>query len=89
MIKITNQEIIQTVKYLNFCGLCTTGDCKKCERKISKDKVLELLERDTAKKVDDVSCCPVCHTYGKDDDGVEGGFCPNCGQRLEWKEKND
>lgn len=77
---MTNQEIIETIKYLNFCGLCTTGDCKNCARKIAKDKVLELLERDKAKRVDEISC----HTYGKDDDGVECEFCPNCGQRLDW-----
>ncbi len=41
---MTNKEIIETIKYLNFCGLCTTGDCNKCARKISKDKVLSLLE---------------------------------------------
>lgn len=41
---MTIQEIIKTVKYLNFCGLCTTGDCKNCARKIAKDKVLSLLE---------------------------------------------
>lgn len=39
-----NQKIIETIKYLNFCGLCTTGDCKNCARKIAKDKVLLLLE---------------------------------------------
>ena len=42
--EMTNQEIIETIKYLNFCGLCTTGDCKNCARKIAKDKVLSLLE---------------------------------------------
>lgn len=49
MIKITNQEIIETIKYLNFCGLCTTGDCKNCARKIVKDKVLKLLKGDKEK----------------------------------------
>ncbi len=39
---MTNKEIIKTIKYLNFCGLCTTGDCKNCARKIAKDKMLEL-----------------------------------------------
>lgn len=52
---MTNKEIIETIKYLNFCGLCTTGDCKICARKIAKDKVLELLERDTDKQ-------PIEHT---------------------------
>lgn len=51
MIKITNQEIIQTIKYLNFCGLCTTGDCKNCARKMAKDKVLKLLEEDKEKQI--------------------------------------
>lgn len=54
---MTNQEIIKTIKCMNFCGLCTTGDCKNCARKISKDKVLELLEKDTAKKVDEWILC--------------------------------
>lgn len=49
-----NQEIIKTIKYLNFCGVCTTGDCKNYIRKISKDKVLELLKTDTAKKGEDI-----------------------------------
>ena len=41
---MTNQKIIETIKYLNFSGLCATGDCKNCVRKIAKDKVLELLK---------------------------------------------
>lgn len=53
--EMTNQEIIETIKYLNFCGLCATGDCENCARKIAKDKVLELLEIDTAKQ-------PIEHT---------------------------
>ena len=69
---MTNQEIIKTIKYLNFCGLCTTGDCKNCARKIAKDKVLELLERDTAKQ-------PIEHTK-------QVGFpfyeCPICGEKM-------
>lgn len=48
---MTNQDIIETIKYLNFCGLCTTGDCKNCARKIAKDKVLELLENEHKLKV--------------------------------------
>lgn len=41
-----NQEIIETIKYLNSCGVCTKRNCKNCPRKISKDKVLELFRRD-------------------------------------------
>lgn len=74
---MTNQEVIETIKYLNFCGLCTTGDCKNCTRKIAKDKVLELLERDTAKQ-------PIEHTK-------QVGFpfyeCPVCGEEM-YMQKN-
>ena len=70
---MTNQEIIETIKYLNFCGLCTTGDCKNCVRKIAKDKVLELLEKDTAKQ-------PICG----EKDVYSEKFCSECGQRFNW-----
>ena len=28
--------------------------------------------------------CPDCSTYLRDDNGVEGGYCPNCGQAINW-----
>lgn len=85
---MTNQEIIETIKYLNFCGLCTTGDCKNCARKIAKDQVLELLERDTAKQPIEHTkqvgfpfyICPVC---GEKDVYAEK-YCSECGQRFDW-----
>lgn len=48
------------------------------------EEINTLNDRNVAKRVDKNDCCPICHTYGKDDDGVEGEFCPNCGQRLDW-----
>lgn len=86
--EMTNQEIIETIKYLNFCGLCTTGDCKNCVRKIAKDKVLELLEKDTAKYPIEHTKqvgfpfyeCPVC---GEKDVYAEK-FCSECGQKFDW-----
>lgn len=51
-------------------------------------KFQELVERNIAKKVDENSCCPICNTYAKDDEGIEGEFCPNCGQRLDWGDEN-
>lgn len=51
-------------------------------------KLQKLIDRDTAKRVDEEDCCPICNTYGKDDEGVQGEFCPNCGQRLDWGDDN-
>lgn len=51
-------------------------------------KFQELVKRNIAKKVDENSCCPICNTYAKDDEGIEGEFCPNCGQRLDWSDEN-
>lgn len=80
---MTNKEIIETIKYLNFCGLCTTGDCKNCARKISKEKVLELLERDIPKKVvrkmqkEDVTIGRI--KFAK---GTKTYWCPNCDKAI-------
>lgn len=52
------------------------------------DRIQKLIDRDTAKGVDEEDCCPICNTYGKDDEGVQGKFCPNCGQRLDWGDDN-
>ena len=44
-----------------------------------------LKEKAEPKKVDENDCCPICHTYGKDDNGVAGDYCPDCGQALDWQ----
>lgn len=44
-----------------------------------------LKEKNEPKKVNEDDCCPICHTYGKDDNGVEGNYCPDCGQALDWQ----
>lgn len=49
------------------------------------EELRELKEKAEPKKVDDDYCCPVCHTYAKDDEGVAGEYCPNCGQHLDWE----
>ncbi len=51
---------------------------------LTPEEIKKLIDRDVAKRVDGNDCCPICNTYGKDDEDVEGEFCPNCGQRLDW-----
>lgn len=70
------QEYVKTNKDANV---------KKCERNIFVlNNAIKALEKQKAKKVDEDDCCPLCRTYGKDDNGVEGLYCPNCGQKLDW-----
>lgn len=38
----------------------------------------------TPKEANEYDCCPRCSTYLKDDNGVEGDYCPNCGQHIKW-----
>lgn len=45
---------------------------------------IEALEKQIPKKVDSMNCCPICNTYGKDDNDVNGEYCSNCGQKLCW-----
>ena len=41
------------------------------------------------KKPNDDDCCTVCNTYLKDDNGVEGDYCPNCGQAIDWRREDE
>ena len=34
----------EVIKKMNFCGLCTTGNCAECDRKIAKDESIKALE---------------------------------------------
>lgn len=86
---MTNKEIIETVKYLNFCGLCTTGDCINCARKISKDKALELLERDTTKKVvRKIQKEDIIIGHVKFAKGATSYWCPNCGKAITGSDRH-
>ena len=48
------------------------------------EELQALKEKNEPKKVNEDDCCPICHTYGKDDNGVAGDYCPECGQKLDW-----
>lgn len=50
------------------------------------DLAISALEKQIPKKPDKDDCCPICDTYCKDDCGIEGDYCPNCGQALLWED---
>ena len=35
---------IEFIKNMNFCGLCTTGNCAECDKKVVKDEAIKALE---------------------------------------------
>lgn len=41
-------------------------------------------EKQMPQKPNALDCCTKCDTYLKDDNGVEGDYCPNCGQKIDW-----
>lgn len=41
---MTEYEAIEVLKKLNFCGICTTGPCGECERKLAKEAALIAME---------------------------------------------
>jgi len=49
-----------------------------------RDIVLKAYRKQIPLNPNDYSCCPNCDTYLKDDNGVEGEYCPNCGQKINW-----
>lgn len=44
------ERALRTIKNLNFCGICTGGDCGRCDRYIAKTEAIAALEKQTAKK---------------------------------------
>lgn len=42
--RMTEQKVIEVIRQLNFCGLCTTGSCGKCERQQAKEATVAALE---------------------------------------------
>lgn len=67
------------------------GSCQKGSWILGTDGVeavkvaIIALETQIPYKVDKFDCCPVCNTYGRDEDGASGDYCPNCGQALDWE----
>jgi len=47
-------------------------------------RVTELVSKQVALKPDEDDSCVLCGTYLRDDNDVEGDWCPNCGQKFDW-----
>ena len=87
---VTEEKAIQVIRCTNFCGLCTTGNCKQCEKLMSKEMAINALEKQIPKTpikedsgVNDYDFdykCPNCGAYiDKDEHHCE------CGQVIDWK----
>lgn len=76
---MTNIEILQAINTEQNPLYWT-----KQEQNVAINEAVEAIEKQIPKKPDAEDCCILCSTYLKDDNGVEGGYCPNCGQRVKW-----
>lgn len=94
-------EIIERYSILNEIGqdeMQLDFDDALCIIKQSLTELEELKKRDTPLKVEQsweeednqVFDCPHCgETWFYSNDSDEWKFCPNCGQRLDWSEKDE
>ena len=80
---MNNQEIEKAIDELDTQTKATscTISIKSCQLAISA------LEKQIPKKPDKDDYCTTCSTYLKDDNDVEGDYCPNCGQAVDWSVK--
>lgn len=82
---MTENEAISVLKYLNFCGLCTTGPCGDCERKLAKEAALSALEeiqQYRAIGTPDKLRAAMAKQTPADPHVYSGGYaCPGCGVR--------
>ncbi len=53
------------------------------------DLAIKALKKQISKKPNTDDCCPDCGTYLKDDNCVEGLYCPNCGQKIDWSDADE
>ena len=53
------------------------------------EMAISALEKQMPKKPDKDDCCTTCSTYLKDDNDVEGDYCPECGQAIDWRNEDE
>lgn len=73
------ERAIEVLKEYNNCKAVLTEELED-----ATDIAIQALEMQIPKKPNTDDCCPDCGTYLKDDNGVEGLYCPNCGQKIDW-----
>lgn len=77
--------IKETIGCMNFCGFCTTGNCKECERHNAKIGAIAAIEKQIPHKVRDISSDGI-ERYVCECDNLmhrKQAYCDKCGQRLE------
>lgn len=52
------------------------------------EQIIDALKKQIAIRAKEDNFCLLCDMYLKDDNGVEGEYCPNCGQRYTWDDNN-
>lgn len=91
------QKVIEVIKNINFCGLCTTGKCEECDRKKAKDEVINSLEeiqqyraigtpeecREAVEKQKAKRCNLIGDGYADGKMVYDTYECPNCGKQYE------
>lgn len=60
------------------------ADRLRQENEQLREQLKQFESLQTPQEANQYDCCPRCSTYLKDDNGVEGDYCPNCGQRIKW-----
>lgn len=96
---MTTEEAIKVIKEgeSDFCEThtseCLGKTCNKCEGSIAYNMAIKALEKQIPKKPYDVDTeyktfdCPECLSkLYTDDDMQDCGYCPVCGQALDWSE---
>lgn len=85
------EETIDTLNHLIFCGGCTTGPCKDCDRKNAKDTAIQgLKELQQYRKIGTVERFAALEEQMKPKKPVEDKdkyyCCPNCGRYVVYNE---
>lgn len=91
--KIGTLEDLMKLKERELSGVelakisCNLNHLEKYKQIGALEEVREAVEKQRKVKPEDGEYCPICHTFLKDEDDVPGFYCMNCGQAIDWGEK--
>lgn len=83
------QEAIKKINEACVIACDAIDELQEYKQLGALEEVREAVEKQNAIEPEDEEYCPLCHTFLKDDDGVPGYYCPNCGQAIHWKDWSD